>query len=46
MVAWRNRECVDVPLADAVASYHVVEPHGTLVQTARGLGIYVGDATD
>ncbi len=46
MVAWRNRECVDVPLADAVASYHVVDPRGTLVQTARGLGIYVGDVAE
>ena len=43
MVAWRNRRCTDVPLADAIASYHTVDPHGALVRTAQGLGIYMGE---
>jgi 6-phosphofructokinase 1 len=43
MVAWRNRRCTDVPLADAIASYHAVDSKGALVRTARGLGIYVGE---
>jgi len=43
MVAWSNRRCVDVPLADAIASYYAVDPAGALIKTARGLGIYVGD---
>jgi 6-phosphofructokinase 1 len=43
MVAWRNRRCTDVPLADAIASYHAVDPKGALVRTAQGLGIYIGE---
>jgi ATP-dependent phosphofructokinase / diphosphate-dependent phosphofructokinase len=43
MVAWQNREVVDVPLADAVAEAQQVDPGGTLVRTARGLGICLGD---
>lgn len=44
MVAWQNRTVIDVPLADAVVAPHTVDPLGTLVQTARGLGISMGDA--
>jgi len=44
MVAWSNREVIDVPLKDALAHYHVVDPHGTLADTARGLGIYIGES--
>ena len=43
MVAWSNRQCIDVPLADAIAQYQVFDPGGALIHTARGLGIYVGD---
>jgi phosphofructokinase-like protein len=43
MVAWQNRRVVDVPLADAIARPQRVDPDGTLVQTARGLGICLGD---
>lgn len=43
MVAWRNRQAVTVPIADAIAHYEAVDPNGTLVQTARGLGICLGD---
>ncbi|HEY5598502.1 MAG TPA: ATP-dependent 6-phosphofructokinase [Kiloniellales bacterium] len=43
MVAWNNRRVVDVPLAEAVAGYHAVDPDGPLVRTARGLGIAFGD---
>ncbi|MBI3708826.1 MAG: ATP-dependent 6-phosphofructokinase [Proteobacteria bacterium] len=43
MVAWRNREIVDVPIAEAIAHYQAVDPNGTLVRTARGLGICLGD---
>jgi len=43
MVAWRNREVIDVPIADAIRKNHVVEKDGTLVKTARGLGICLGD---
>ncbi|OCR01325.1 6-phosphofructokinase [Oscillatoriales cyanobacterium USR001] len=43
MVTWQKREVVSVPLADAIAKYRVVESDGTLVKTARGLGICLGD---
>jgi 6-phosphofructokinase 1 len=43
MVAWSGRQVVDVPLTDAVAGYRAVELDGSLVHTARGLGISFGD---
>ncbi len=46
MVAWSNRKVIDVPLADAIADYQSVDPHGALAHTARGLGIYIGEEPD
>lgn len=43
MVAWQNRKVVDVSIEDAIGSYQVVEPEGSMVTTARGLGICLGD---
>jgi 6-phosphofructokinase 1 len=43
MVAWQNRRVVDVPIAEAIAHFQSVDPGGTLVTTARGLGISFGD---
>ena len=43
MVAWQHREVVDVPLASAIERAQQVDPDGTLVRTARGLGICLGD---
>ena len=43
MVAWRAREVVDVPIADAIGKPHAVDPDGSVVRTARGLGICLGD---
>lgn len=43
MVAWQNREIVDVPLLDAIKTYQDVDPNSTLVRTARGMGISFGD---
>ena len=43
MVAWSNRDCIDVPLADVVVRPHNVDPGGPVVRTARGLGICMGD---
>lgn len=43
MVAWQNRQVVDVPIAEAIAQYRAVELDGTLVKTALGLGIYIGE---
>ena len=44
MVAWQNRQVVDVPLEQIVGISQTVDPDGTLVRTARGLGICLGDA--
>ena len=43
MVAWSNRDCIDVPLLDVVSHPHPVDPAGAVVRTARGLGICLGD---
>jgi len=43
MVAWQNRQVVDVAIAEAVAQYQMVDPDDALVHTARGLGIAFGD---
>ena len=43
MVTWQNRRVVSVPIAEAIAQYRAVNQNGTLVKTARGLGIYLGD---
>jgi phosphofructokinase-like protein len=43
MVAWKNRSVVDVPIQQAIEGYEAVDTNGTLVKTARGLGICFGD---
>lgn len=43
MVAWQNREVVDVAIEEVVKECHTVNPQGTLVTTARNLGISFGD---
>jgi 6-phosphofructokinase 1 len=43
MVAWQDRSVVDVPILEAIERNQVVDPNGTLVHTARGLGISFGD---
>lgn len=43
MVAWRDRQVVDVPIAEAVAAPALVDINGPVVRTARRLGICLGD---
>jgi 6-phosphofructokinase 1 len=43
MVAWRARQVIDVPIADAIGRPHRVDPDGPVARTARGLGICLGD---
>lgn len=43
MVAWQNRQVIDVPIEQAIAGYQAVDVKGSLVKTARGLGICFGD---
>lgn len=43
MVAWRNNQVDSVPIDSAVATYNTVDPKGVLAQTARAMGIYIGE---
>lgn len=43
MVAWSNRQVIDVPIAEAIKHNQQVSKTGSLVKTARGLGICLGD---
>jgi phosphofructokinase-like protein len=43
MVAWQNRQIIDVAIADAIKAYQQVDLDSTLVHTARALGISLGD---
>ncbi len=43
MVTWQNRQVKSEPIANAIAQYQTVDPHGTLIKTAKGLGIYLGE---
>ena len=44
MVSWQNRQVVHVPIAEAIAEYRAVDPGDTLVKTAKGMGICLGDS--
>lgn len=43
MVGWSNRQVIDVPIEEAIATYRSVEVDGPLMRTARALGIGFGD---
>lgn len=43
MVAWQHGQVTDVPLSDIAGITRAVDPFGPLAQTARGLGIYIGE---
>ena len=43
MVAWRNNRIEAVSIDSAVATYNTVDPNGVLAQTARAMGIYLGE---
>ena len=43
MVSWQNRQVVNVPIESAISKYQAVDADSTLVKTARGLGICLGD---
>lgn len=43
LVAWSNRQVIDVAIEDAIASYQAVDLDGALVKTARALGVCLGD---
>ena len=43
MVTWEDRQVMSVPISEAIKDYRAVNPEDTLVDTARGLGICLGD---
>jgi 6-phosphofructokinase 1 len=43
MVGWQGRSVVSVPLEQVCIGPRSLDPCGTMVGTARGLGIYVGE---
>lgn len=43
MVAWQNRQVIDIPIQQAIEGYQAVDTQGALIKTARGLGICFGD---
>jgi 6-phosphofructokinase 1 len=43
MVAYRHPDVVAVPIADAIKEYNFVKVDSTLVRTARGIGICLGN---
>jgi ATP-dependent phosphofructokinase / diphosphate-dependent phosphofructokinase len=43
LVTWERRQVRSVPIAEAIAQYQSVDVDGSLVRTARGLGIYLGE---
>ncbi len=43
MVSLKGRDIINVPISDAVNKPKTVNPHGQLVETARRLGISMGD---
>ncbi len=42
MLTWQERSVKAVPIAEAIKNYRAVDPQGTLVKTAKGLGICLG----
>ncbi len=43
MVAWQNRQVVNVPIEEAIAEYRAVSLDDVLIKTAIGIGSYVGE---
>ncbi|GAB4350820.1 MAG: ATP-dependent 6-phosphofructokinase [Cyanophyceae cyanobacterium] len=43
VVTWQNRQVVSVPIEEVVSTYRTISPEDTLVKTARGLNICLGD---
>ena len=44
MVAWSDRQVVDVAIEDAIKAYQQVDLNSVMVHTARALGISLGDS--
>ncbi len=44
VVVWQHGHVTDVPLSEVAGITRAVDPFGTLANTARGLGIYIGES--
>jgi 6-phosphofructokinase 1 len=43
LVVLKNNQYTSVPIKEAISAYNYVDPKGTLVEAAKGLGIFFGD---
>lgn len=43
LVVLKNNDYTSVPIKEAISAYNFVDPNGTLVKAAKGLGIFFGD---
>ena len=43
MVAFKNNDIVSVPIKDAISQYNIIERNSSIIKTARGVGINLGD---
>ena len=43
MVAWQHGQVIDVPISEIAGVTRAVDPYGALANTARGLGISLGE---
>ena len=43
LVVLKNNDFTSVPIEEAIQAYNTVDPEGTLVKSARGLGMTFGD---
>lgn len=43
MVAWKDRQVIDVPIIDAISNYRSVKKEDLMVEVAKNLGIYLGN---
>jgi len=43
MVAYQHPKIVSVPFLEAISKYNIVKPNSSLVHTARGIGMCLGN---
>jgi len=43
MVAYQHPEIVAVPFLEAISQYNIVNPESSLVKTAKGVGMCLGN---
>ena len=43
MVAYRHPDIISVPFLEAISKYHLVSKDSSLIKTAKGIGMCLGD---